>query len=258
MTKKYIFIIVVMIILVVGAFWVSKQTDFDEEEQIKDDIVVLLESLEKTSSIDFSDIQGIELKWNVEKEQGIEEISIDGNGFEVNSITGEQYQKIEMFFEEQNFDIDLYNVADGIFGSLIGYRKDQIVCVVVGVSQLDEQGLPLEEDKRDAEVYCGKTDENLDHFVSKEEEIKMLFAEKYNTKVSAVEISISKEAENHIKGEVEILDEELEGAGNVGIFLVAKVDNVWELVFDGNGTFSCETLKDFDFPEDIQEGCVEE
>ena len=91
--------------------------------------------------------------------------------------------------------------------------------------------------------------------ISKDEAIKQLFADKYNKEISAVNIDINKETENHLRGMVKFEDEE--EPGNSGIFLAAMVYDKWELVFDGQGVISCEEMEKYNFPEDMIEDCEE-
>jgi len=88
---------------------------------------------------------------------------------------------------------------------------------------------------------------------SKEQSIKKLFAEKYDKEVSDISLSIDLEAENHVRGGVEIAPG---GSENKGLFLAAKVDGKWELVFDGQGTISCGLVKKYNFPEEMIEDCT--
>ena len=95
--------------------------------------------------------------------------------------------------------------------------------------------------------------DEIEPVISRDEAIKRLFAEKYNKKISAIAIDISKETENHLRGMVKFEDEE--EPGNSGIFLAAMVYDNWELVFDGQGAIYCEEMEKYNFPEDMIEDC---
>jgi inhibitor of cysteine peptidase len=88
--------------------------------------------------------------------------------------------------------------------------------------------------------------------VSEEEAIKELFADKYAKEVEDINITITKETETHVRGMAEI---EPGGAGNSGLFLAVKVDNQWELAFDGQGVISCEDMEGYGFPQDMLSDC---
>jgi len=90
---------------------------------------------------------------------------------------------------------------------------------------------------------------------SKEEAIKKLFAEKYDKEISEVTISISQETENHVKGTVEF---QPGGPGSLGGFLAAKVNEEWELVYDGNGVIFCSAIEPYNFPVDMVIECYDE
>lgn len=254
MFKKIIAIVVVIIVAVGLGYWVYQYLNPVQPMPLppEDEISNLLGDLERETEISFSEMQPVEIKWNVKKYEEIEEVIVEGKGFEAKGISNEQYNNVELFFEDKGFEVDLYNVADGTVAWLVGYKKDYIVCTVVGRMWLDEKGMPLEDDKNDVEVKCGKGDSSIEHLFSKEELIKKLFAKKYNKKVAQVTITISKETENHVRGGVSFVPG---GPGEEGIFLAAKVDDHWELVFDGTGVISCEQMEKYNFPEDMIEDC---
>ncbi|MBZ9569892.1 protease inhibitor I42 family protein [Patescibacteria group bacterium] len=255
MFKKNIAIIIAIIVVVGLGYWIYQSTLIPEEEgkeETKDEVSILLEDLKQETKINFSEIQPVEIKWNVNKYEEIEEVIVEGKGFEAKGISSEQYNNVELFFEDKGFEVDLYNVADATFAWLVGYKKDYIVCTIVGKIWLDEEGMPLEGDKNDVEVKCGKGDSSIEHLFSKEELIKKLFAEKYNKKVAQVNLSINQETENHVRGGIAFLPG---GPGEEGIFLAAKVDDHWELAFDGTGVISCEQVEKYNFPEDMIENC---
>lgn len=122
-----------------------------------DEISNLLENLGQETGIDFSEEQEVSFVWYIETEEEIlDEISIQGKGFEVKGVSSEDYRKVESFFLDNGFEVDVYNIAAGTFVGLTGYQKDQVICTLVGRMWLDEQGIPTEEDKNDVEVKCGK------------------------------------------------------------------------------------------------------
>ena len=46
------------------------------------------------------------------------------------------------YFEKNNWTADMYNMADGIEGSLIGYTKEGVKCSVLGTWKIDEEFIP--------------------------------------------------------------------------------------------------------------------
>jgi len=121
-----------------------------------DEVSVLLEDLEQETGIDFSEIQDVEFKWVVKVDPEIIEETVAGKGFEATDISSEQYDSVESFLIDRGFEKDLYNMADGTFVGLKGYKKDQIVCTVSGGST------PQEPDINDVTVKCGKLEITID------------------------------------------------------------------------------------------------
>lgn len=256
---KYIALMIVLIILVGGAFWISDRYKLDDswEEEVEEEIKSLFQDLESETRIDFPEITSLELKWNIKDEEGLRAIDVNGGGFEMQGIAADQQKEIESFLQNQGFEVDLYNVADGTVGGLVGYRKEQVVCTVSSISQLDDAGMPLSSGLMDLKMVCGKADITIQPVSSGSTEVvKQLFAEKYNTKNSAVAIVISQEAENHIRGTFDILDERVEKeSGKSGTFLVTKVDDAWLLVFDEDRMIFCEEIEEYNFPEEMIVDC---
>jgi len=126
-----------------------------------DEILNLFENLEQETNIDFSEEQEVEFQWYVEEDGELSQVTIQGKGFEVKGVPSEDHRNVESFFQDKGFEIDLYNIAAGTVVGLIGYKKGEIVCTIVGRMWLDEQGIPIEEDKNDIEVKCGKITETV-------------------------------------------------------------------------------------------------
>ena len=61
-------------------------------------------------------------------------VDISGNR-KIPNIIGE-------YFEKNNWIADIYNMADGMGGSLIGYTKEDIKCSILGAWELDEEFTP--------------------------------------------------------------------------------------------------------------------
>ena len=142
---------------------VKKEYDIVKEkvdtlQKEKDEITELLENLKEETGITFSEVKTARFRWNDEKESEIESFSLEGKGFEVQRILADDYKKVESFFREKGFDIDLYNIAAGTVSGATGYKKDQIVCKVfegaTGHKEAVGQWIPPEPNKRDIEVAC--------------------------------------------------------------------------------------------------------
>jgi len=122
----------------------------------------LLRDLKQETGIDFSEEKDVEFPWYIDAGGGSGEVAIQGKGFEVMGVSSQDHKDVESFFENNGFEIDLYNVASGTVAGLTGYKRGEIVCTVAGRMWLDKEGIPIEEDKNDVEVKCGKLAETAD------------------------------------------------------------------------------------------------
>lgn len=168
MSKTIITVVIIIIVLGLG-YWLYQSTLTPEEEmkkeETKDEILVLLEGLNKKTGVNFSGIESVEMKWVVEVDPRVQEITIGGKGFEANRISTEQYNSIERFLKDNGFEIDLYNIASGTVAELTGYKNDQIVCTVAGgatgYKEAEGQWIPPEPDIKDIEIKCGRLEQPI-------------------------------------------------------------------------------------------------
>ena len=173
MFKKIIIIVVAIIVIAGVGYWGYQYLSPtpSPEDETKDEIVTLLENLQQETGISFTDIQTVNLNWNVKKYEKVQAVTIEGKGFAIEGTPSEQYMKIESFFQSNGFEVDVFNIAAGTVAELTGYKKDYTVCTVVGSMWLDEKRIPLETGETDVEVRCGKGDSSID-LISKEETIE--------------------------------------------------------------------------------------
>lgn len=82
------------------------------------------------------------------------------------------------------------------------------------------------------------------------EKIEALFKEKYPKYKETLFVTISKETADHARGAITFVAGE---AG--GIFLAAKINGQWQLVFDGNGAINC-ALSSYGFPAEMLADCA--
>jgi hypothetical protein len=83
--------------------------------------------------------------------------------------------------------------------------------------------------------------------------IKEILAAKYGKEISQVELRVNRQDQSHLTGSVSFLPG---GPGESGMFLAAKVNGEWQLLYDGNGSVDCEGLKDYSFPPEMLEGLL--
>ena len=150
MKNIFITIIVIVLVILIG-WWFSAK----KESVSTDEISALLQDIETTTGIDFSDIKDVDINWSTETGVQI----VKGKGFEVLRISDDQFRSIGAFFADQSFEVDVYNVAAGTVSGMSGYAKDKIVCLffagVTGYKEAEGQWIPPEPDKIDAEIMCG-------------------------------------------------------------------------------------------------------
>lgn len=87
------------------------------------------------------------------------------------------------------------------------------------------------------------------------QKIKAALALKYNKPVADVSISIQKENTQYARGSVSFVAKDLPPGGEGGMFLAAKINGEWKLVYDGNGSIDCAKIKkDYQFPQEMLAG----
>ncbi|MDD5626261.1 MAG: hypothetical protein PHG83_03785 [Patescibacteria group bacterium] len=92
-------------------------------------------------------------------------------------------------------------------------------------------------------------------YENNEQEIQYLLAKKYNKSISEVLVKATKENENYMVGNVHFTQKDLPAGGEGGMFMAAKVENVWKLVYDGNGSIDCNFIKaNYQFTEEMLKG----
>ncbi len=225
------------------------------EEGCEDYITQLFTLIKTESNIDFFDSSNIELTWQVESEEGLDELKLQALMISYDNVSDEDFQKIKSTIEQNGFELDKYNARGGILGEFGSYRKDgaSLVCTLTGIysdfNPENKQYEPKTTDK-DVEIVCAILDKSLVPEISVEKRIREALATKYSKKVSQVEITITQETESYAKGSVKFLPNE-EGIG--GMFLAVKVNDEWQIIFDGNGSVDCKSLENYGFPEDMLE-----
>lgn len=121
-------------------------------------------------------------------------------------------------------------------GQVVGADKDEHGCIgSAGYSWCE----PKEKCLRIWEEKC---------YASTEQEIQYFLAGKYNKPIDEVTVTITKQTENHMAGSVKFGP----AASTGGMFLAVRSGNIWEIVYDGNGSVDCARLKtEYNFPDEI-------
>ncbi len=163
---KKIIVLLILIIVITGLAvnYFLNLDSLEDEGSLEDEISEMLKELKQEIAIE-ADVQSTELKWIVNVDPEIKDVSIEAKGFEVKRISEEQYTKIKSFLENKGFERDPYNMLDGTFVGLTGYRKDQLVCTVsggtTGYKEAEGQWIPSEPDKYDITIKCGKLEKTI-------------------------------------------------------------------------------------------------
>lgn len=85
------------------------------------------------------------------------------------------------------------------------------------------------------------------------DELRRLFAKKYNHPVADAIVTISKQDGMHVSGGIKF-----QGEMAGGWFLAAKSGGAWVIVQDGNGTIDCATIAPYNFSSDMVPECWDE
>jgi LAS superfamily LD-carboxypeptidase LdcB len=89
--------------------------------------------------------------------------------------------------------------------------------------------------------------------ISYKDELTMLqdlFAQKLGQTKENINIQIAREDNTHIKGIVAVEND------YEGIFLAARVDGEWSIVWDGKGKYTCASIKSYNFPGAMIDDCL--
>lgn len=79
--------------------------------------------------------------------------------------------------------------------------------------------------------------------------VQNILANKYNRPASEVQVTIKKEAPGYSSGSVKFGQG---GVGEGGVWLAVQKDEIWQVVFDGNGSVDCNKMrKEYGFPDVI-------
>jgi len=250
---------ILIIVIVVAAIFYSQKTT--------DEVSALLAGVQNNLEIVTTEPAQKSFKWSFKEYEEVGQVEVAGQQLKLSGITNEDYEKIEEYFENQGFIQDSYNAADGTTAWQVGYKNDQTVCTLcakmtdvpepeAGQTMQEQETVAetTEEQTLDVEVNCGQTEDEIEHLFTKFELIQQLFAKKYGKKMSAVNLTIQKETNTHVRGIVSFHDEEKA----VGIFLAAMVDGEWQLAYDGSGAISCAEMQAYNFPDSMLEGCAEQ
>lgn len=223
-----------------------------------DKISVLLLGLKEKSNLPLSQIGQTDFIWKFEDGDEVKEFMVDGKGVSVESVAVSDIS-IKQYLKNNGFFADTLNTAEGTVGRLHAFREGNTVCliseIVTGFDANNPDEIPSDRNYKDVEVQCGRLDPEIIPLISKDSLIKKLFAKKYNIAVSEISLTFNYEVDRYLRGLVQVGEP---GPGSSGLFLAAKIEGEWEIVFDGNGSFSCSNTRGYGFPEYMISDCEED
>jgi len=210
------------------------------EEGCVDNITILFDQLKKDTKINFGQIlNNTELTWMVKYNNQNLEYKLPAYEMSAQEIKPEDITKVYNFFLTNGFTEDQNNqTVKSIAGHSIGYSYPG-TSLVCGVG----------DQEKNLAVFCAIWNQNMISNNLDKEKVSQLFAEKYNKKIEDINLTINKQVNNYMSGGVKFsADKNAEG----GIFLAVKIDNDWQLVYDGNGSVNCQELREkYQFPDEI-------
>jgi len=106
-----------------------------EEPCTQEKIFNLLSQIKNDSDIDFSGIGKTSFDWVIKegqstnKDEPIKE-TLEGKAIFAENVEYEKVNEIDALFTNEGFETDPLNIATGTYGSLIGFRKENTVCLI--------------------------------------------------------------------------------------------------------------------------------
>lgn len=154
MPKPIIIIIIIAIAAELGYFFF--QSLYNPKIEAKDDISILFDLLKHDGGVKFSDIQAIDVQWNIKENQKTEKLTIKGRGFQAVGILPKNYRQIQIIFGRSGFGLDINNISVNKVMNYMGYAKNQNVCIVAKKQWVDDKGILLENGEMDVTIKCGQ------------------------------------------------------------------------------------------------------
>ena len=177
MNKTILFIILLILAVLViagGIYLLINQPDLavnddqnDQQDKLinnqseSDPILELINQVEATSKVKFSDPKPITFDWRYKIEDQIDKIEVVGLEFIISSASTKNYQAIEEYFRN-NLEPDISNMASGVMGNLEGYWNNNDVCLLeykfINSSKSKQGPIVPDTSTRDIFLRCGFLD----------------------------------------------------------------------------------------------------
>lgn len=232
--------------------------DVKEEPEVvvvkKDPITELVSAITKETGVNLVLVGPTDFEWYLNKSNFSIMTKVSGVLFTASEVKHSDYDKVESYMN--NWTTDIYNLADGVSGGLRGYIiNDQVCALRYSVAELrsDVVGHPEPiNDKVEVKLSCGKLNPETVAQSVLEQQVQITLAQKYKKDLVDVNVAVNKQDQNHAVGMVNF------GQGvNVegGLFLAVKNNDIWVVVFDGNGSVDCLKMKDtYNFSTSLLQG----
>jgi len=154
---------------------------------------------------------------------------------------------------DYNFKNTLYNLADGVVGGLRGYYTEYLVCHLnFRHAKIKENAEGLSEpdgDNLKVTLECGYFNRIDMAKAIIAEIVRGEMAKKYQKNIDEVSAVVTKIEHNYAAGSIKFGQG---GQGEGGIFLAARINEQWQVVFDGNGSINCDQMRqEYQFPDEI-------
>jgi len=129
MKKRIILFLSIILILIICLIIFRFSNNVVIKE--KDNVTFFLELIEKEADIEFSSISDSEIEWIViDENNNVVVVKKPSREAFIQEASEQNTKKIDTFFEDNGFELDVYNIADGPEGGFRGYRKNKMYCIV--------------------------------------------------------------------------------------------------------------------------------
>jgi hypothetical protein len=144
-------------------------------------------------------------------------------------------------------------LADGMTGGLHGYYVDYMACVLhFHYVQAEENAEAMNElagNNLNVTLDCGYFNKNDITDLIAAHSIREILSKKYQKEIDELRITVTKSDEAHLAGSI-VFGQGWPGEG--GMFLAVKQDDLWQVVFDGNGAVDCDEMRqEYGFSDEI-------
>lgn len=119
--------ILIIFLILLGAIICLNVSD-KKEIQESDSVFTFFDIIEQEKGVEFLNYENALLEWKVVDEN--DEIQIARKNGKCAFFNTSDLQNIDSFFEENGFELDIYNLADSPHGSMKGYKKDRMYCII--------------------------------------------------------------------------------------------------------------------------------